>query len=174
MKFLGIVRDLNFSRTIKRLILITTDFLMLFTANLMSFYFLKIITVVTVPVFLFTFICSFICYLLIAYRLNVFSVLTRFTSYQTISMIILSISLSYLIVTLISIVFLHSFSHRFLFLSIIFSSILCTFPRIIWRGLYEYSSRQRKGTTRLIRTLVFGAGGGGAYLLEQCLKRERI
>lgn len=156
------------TRPIKRLILILNDCVFLGLAFLTSVLVLDFLTRISLFAFSSSLAVATFVYLLVASRFKVFSVLTRYTSSKTLVSIGLSLGIAHLVVLLYSYIFLSDFSYRIIFLSLIFSFIYMTTPRICWRALSEHQRYDDKQKGKL-RTLVVGAGDGGNLFVSTVL-----
>lgn len=153
------------SRPLKRLVLMAVDSVMLGLAVLTSAHFSEVFANISNSFILQAFCLALLVYLTVATVLNVFSVLTRYTSSSTLVFIGLSLMVAHLSLVLYSSVFHTSFSYRFILLSLLFSFPYIIAPRIFWRALSE-RQRYARPKKKLIRTLVVGAGEGGRLFVS--------
>lgn len=153
------------SRSVKRLILIVVDVVMIALALLTSSEFSEVFTTITGQIFVTSLVLVWVIYLALAIYLNVFSVLTRYTSSSTLLAIGFSLSMAHLVLTGYSLLFFEQFSYRFVLLSLLFSFFYTVTPRILWRALSE-RERYAKPKRKAVRTLVAGAGAGGNIFLS--------
>lgn len=153
------------SRPLKRLVLMAVDCIMIIFAVLTSVHFSEVFANISDSFILKTVGIVLLVYLIVATLLNVFSVLTRYTSSSTLVLIGLSLVVAHLSLVLYSLIFHASFSYRFILLSLLFSFPYIIAPRIFWRALSE-RQRYARPKKKLIRTLVVGAGEGGRLFVS--------
>jgi len=158
------------TRKMKKTILVLIDIFVIGLANLFSYVFLDpYITFDTRNLIIFmVFILVF--YLGLAYYLNLFNKISRYTSIKETTIHIEAIVLSYLVAASLMMVFVSSISLRFVFLSAVISLALIPGSRIVWRVIngYQYRRKHSNGelTKERVRTLVVGAGEAGAILVK--------
>jgi len=158
------------TRKMKKTILILMDIFIVGLANVFSYVFLDpYITFDTRNLMIFT-VITLVFYLGLAYYLNLFNKISRYTSIKETTIHIETIILSYLIAAVIMMVFISSISLRFVFLSVVISLALIPGSRIVWRVVngYQYRRKHSNGeeTKKPVRTLVVGAGEAGAILVK--------
>ena len=159
----------NLKRTTKRVILMCIDAVILFVALQLSHAFIDFFASVTLGSFLLTYGLLLIAYLGIAYKLNIFSIINRYTDYRVLFNLSIAVTLAYLLTLGLSLV-MESFSHRFLFLGWFFSIPMLMLPRITWRVMAEQSEKKaNKESVKKVRTLVVGAGSGGSLFVNTVL-----
>lgn len=112
-------------------------------------------------------------YLGISTKLRVFSVITKYTSYQTFIKIGCSLFVSFLSLLLISVFVWETISYRFVLVGFILSLLLTITPRLLWRGLYERRSSKRTAERSPVRVLVVGAGDG-AHLFIKTVEEKQL
>ena len=79
----------------------------------------------------------------------------------------LSIIISYFGFTIFSLLVFKAFSLRFIFLCVLLSYVFVITPRIAWRLLFEWRSKNKNsGLSDKKRTLVIGAGSGGSVFIR--------
>ncbi|MDE1549932.1 polysaccharide biosynthesis protein [Jeotgalibaca caeni] len=113
-------------------------------------------------------------YLGFGVRNHLFSRIIRYTSMYEILRAVISMTVSFAVSGLISILFIRSVSYRYIFLMYAFSLLLIPGSRVLWRLYHEYKSGQSfKGTNKedKIRTLIVGAGDGGNLFISNLTKR---
>ena len=159
----------NLKRTTKRVILMCIDAVILFVALQLSHAFIDFFASVTLGSFLLTYGLLLIAYLGIAYKLNIFSIINRYTDYRVLFNLSIAVTMAYLLTLGLSLV-MESFSHRFLFLGWFFSIPMLMLPRITWRVMAEQSEKKaNKESVKKVRTLVVGAGSGGSLFVNTVL-----
>ncbi|CZR09076.1 CoA-binding domain-containing protein [Trichococcus flocculiformis] len=117
---------------------------------------------------------SILVYLGFGVRNHLFSRIIRYTSMYEILRAVISMTVSFAVSGLISILFIRSVSYRYIFLMYAFSLLLIPGSRVLWRLYHEYKSGQSfKGTNKedKIRTLIVGAGDGGNLFISNLTKR---
>lgn len=117
---------------------------------------------------------SILVYLGFGVRNHLFSRIIRYTSMYEILRAVISMTVSFAVSGLISILFIRSVSYRYIFLMYAFSLLLIPGSRVLWRLYHEYKSGQSfKGTNNedKIRTLIVGAGDGGNLFISNLTKR---
>ena len=148
----------NLKRTTKRFILIGIDAMLLLIALQLSYGFIDFFASVSIDKFLITYVILLFSYFCVAFKFKIFSIINRYTDYNVLLKLSISVTVAYVIV-LGSSFFFPSFSYRFLFLGWFFSIPILMLPRIIWRVISEKNERSTgTGTTEKVRTLVIGAG----------------
>ena len=159
----------NLKRTTKRVILMCIDAVILFVALQLSHAFIDFFASVTLGSFLLTYGLLLIAYLGIAYKLNIFSIINRYTDYRVLFNLSIAVTMAYLLTLGLSLV-MEFFSHRFLFLGWFFSIPMLMLPRITWRVMAEQSEKKaNKESVKKVRTLVVGAGSGGSLFVNTVL-----
>ncbi len=117
---------------------------------------------------------SILVYLGFGVRNHLFSRIIRYTSMYEILRAVISMTVSFAVSGLISMLFIRSVSYRYIFLMYAFSLLLIPGSRVLWRLYHEYKSGQSlKGTNKedRIRTLIVGAGDGGNLFISNLMKR---
>ena len=159
----------NLKRTTKRFILIGIDAMLLLIALQLSYGFIDFFASVSIDKFLITYVILLFSYFCVAFKFKIFSIINRYTDYNVLLKLSISVTVAYVIV-LGSSFFFPSFSYRFLFLGWFFSIPILMLPRIIWRVISEKNERSTgTGTTEKVRTLVIGAGSGGSLFVKTVL-----
>lgn len=156
------------NRTIKRTILLFVDSIATLGALGLADAFVHLFAHVTWLQFFVSYAIVMLVYLLIAFKLNIFSILNRYTDYSVLFKIAVAISFAFLFLTVSSILVFSNISYRFLLLSWLFAIPALIIPRLAWRMLSEKSSYKEKNTKK-VRTLVVGAGSGGEFFVRTVL-----
>ncbi|MCU9533604.1 polysaccharide biosynthesis protein [Streptococcus sp. CSL10205-OR2] len=159
-------------RSTKKIILIIVDFLMIFCTLSTSLQFLEVIAEITPKYFLFSLIIISLVYFATGFYLKIYSILTRYTDYRAIANICIALLSSHFALLILSFLFFKAFSLRFIFLSLIFSLILVTTPRLVWRIIHTKKERIGEKNKRPLRTLVVGAGSGGSLFISTVLQNS--
>ena len=159
----------NLKRTTKRFILIGIDAMLLLIALQLSYGFIDFFASVSIDKFLITYVILLFSYFCVAFKFKIFSIINRYTDYNVLLKLSISVTVAYVIV-LGSSFFFPSFSYRFLFLGWFFSIPILMLPRIIWQVISEKNERNTgTGTAEKVRTLVIGAGSGGSLFVKTVL-----
>lgn len=158
---------MNLTRTSKKVILMVLDVLLIICSLFISENFLDVITQIDSNYFRISIILIPLFYLVAALFLKVFSTINRFTDYKTLGSVGLSIIISYFGFTIFSLLVFKAFSLRFIFLCVLLSYVFVITPRIAWRLLFEWRSKNKNsGLSDKKRTLVIGAGSGGSVFIR--------
>lgn len=143
------------------------DVLLIICSLFISENFLDVITQIDSNYFRISIILIPLFYLVAALFLKVFSTINRFTDYKTLGSVGLSIIISYFGFTIFSLLVFKAFSLRFIFLCVLLSYVFVITPRIAWRLLFEWRSKNKNsGLSDKKRTLVIGAGSGGSVFIR--------
>lgn len=143
------------------------DVLLIICSLFISENFLDVITQIDSNYFRISIILIPLFYLVAALFLKVFSTINRFTDYKTLGSVGLSIIISYFGFTIFSLLVFKVFSLRFIFLCVLLSYVFVITPRIAWRLLFEWRSKNKNsGLSDKKRTLVIGAGSGGSVFIR--------
>ncbi|NQO83107.1 polysaccharide biosynthesis protein [Streptococcus suis] len=111
-------------------------------------------------------------YLVISIRLGIFSLITRYTGYQSLIKIGVSLFISFVSFLILSLLVWQSFSYRFLLVSLFLSYVLLITPRLVWRALHERRKKICRSKNDPIRILVVGAGDGGNVFINTIEDRK--
>lgn len=160
------------SRTLKRGILILVDIGMIGLASLMSYLFVQDVADLSIEYLLFSVVFVVTAYVLIAYLLRVFSIVTRYTDSKTLIRIGLSLVLATLLFFVLSLFISVKTSYRYLTLLAIFAFVTVTLPRIVWRGIKNSGQLQNRYREKRIPTLIVGAGSGGHLFISTVLEKR--
>lgn len=118
------------------------------------------------------FVLVTIVYLAISIYLKVFSLITRYTDYESLFKIGLSVAMAYGFLLLSSFFLWQTFSYRFILTSSILTFVLMVVPRLTWRAIHDRKSKSKSNTRRPVRTLVVGAGDGGQLFINTVIERK--
>lgn len=118
------------------------------------------------------FILVTIVYLALSIYLKVFSLITRYTDYESLFKIGLSVAIAYGFLLLSSFFLWQTFSYRFILTSSILTFVLMVVPRLTWRAIHDRKSKSKSNTRRPVRTLVVGAGDGGQLFINTVIERK--
>ncbi|RRR54312.1 polysaccharide biosynthesis protein [Streptococcus suis] len=160
------------SRSVKRIILLGFDLLSIILAFVFSKLFLGVIIDLPSEQLKVGFILVTIVYLALSIYLKVFSLITRYTDYESLFKIGLSVVMAYGILLLSSFFLWQTFSYRFILTSSILTFVLMVVPRLTWRAIHDRKSKSKSNTRRPVRTLVVGAGDGGQLFINTVIERK--
>lgn len=153
-------------RTSKRLILILMDSCLIALSMFISKLFLNVIIDISEERFVLAVLLVSVFYLVISIRLGIFSLITRYTGYQSLIKIGVSLFISFVSFLTLSLLVWQSFSYRFLLVSLFLSYVLLITPRLVWRALHERRKKICRSKNDPIRILVVGAGDGGNVFIN--------
>lgn len=159
-------------RTSKRLILILMDSCLIALSMFISKLFLNIIIDISEERFVLAVLMVSAFYLVISIRLGIFSLITRYTGYQSLIKIGVSLFISFVSFLILSLLLWQSFSYRFLLVSLFLSYVLLITPRLVWRALHERRKKVSRSKNDPIRILVVGAGDGGNVFINTIEDRK--
>lgn len=158
--------DRKLSRNAKRIILLAMDMILILLSMILSREFLDIIVDIPNEQFYIAVVFVQIVYVVIAIRLKVFSLITRYTGTKTYVKIGGSLLCAYVFLLLFSTFIWNNFSYRFILVAFITSFVALIVPRLIWKYMHEQSKVQQASENQPIRTLVVGAGDGGNLFIN--------
>lgn len=158
--------DRKLSRNAKRIILLAMDMILILLSMILSREFLDIIVDIPNEQFYIAVVFVQIVYVVIAIRLKVFSLITRYTGTKTYVKIGGSLLCAYVFLLLFSTFIWKNFSYRFILVAFITSFVALIVPRLIWKYMHEQSKVQQASENQPIRTLVVGAGDGGNLFIN--------
>ncbi|MGU7850803.1 polysaccharide biosynthesis protein [Streptococcus suis] len=166
------VTDKLLERNIKRLILMCMDTCLIIVSMILSRLFLDVIIDIPDERFIFAVLFVLIFYLIISVRLKVFSLITRYTGYQSYVKIGLSLISAYSLFLIISMILWQTFSYRFILVSLFLSYVMLITPRIVWKVLHETRKNAIRKKDNPLRILVVGAGDGGNIFINTVEDRK--
>lgn len=158
--------DRKLSRNVKRIILFAMDMILILLSMILSREFLDIIVDIPNEQFYIAVVFVQIIYVAIAVRLNVFSLITRYTGTKTYVKIGGSLLCAYVFLLLFSTFIWKNFSYRFILVAFVTSFVALIVPRLIWKYMHEQSKVHQASENQPIRTLVVGAGDGGNLFIN--------
>lgn len=158
--------DKKLSRNVKRIILLAMDMILILLSMILSREFLDIIVDIPNEQFYIAVVFVQIIYVAIAVRLNVFSLITRYTGTKTYVKIGGSLLCAYVFLLLFSTFIWKNFSYRFILVAFVTSFVALIVPRLIWKYMHEQSKVHQASENQPIRTLVVGAGDGGNLFIN--------
>nr|AKE79775.1 polysaccharide biosynthesis protein [Streptococcus suis] len=148
------------------------DTCLLIVSMILSRLFLDVIIDIPDERFILAVLFVFIFYLIISVRLKVFSLITRYTGYQSYVKIGLSLISAYSLFLIISMILWQTFSYRFLLVSLFLSYVMLITPRIVWKVLHETRKNVIRKRDSPLRILVVGAGDGGNTFINTVEDRK--
>ncbi|WP_438830795.1 polysaccharide biosynthesis protein [Streptococcus pluranimalium] len=155
------------NRSIKRLVLIVTDLLMILFSTLFTFWILQDSNLIFSQTHAIVFSIISIIYLIVSFQLGLFSVLTRYTDYKTLINISISLLCSHLVLFICEQIFqMGILIYRVPFLSFIFSTVFVSTPRILWRFINEERFQKRNPSAEYVKTIVYGGGKAGRIFID--------
>ncbi|HFU3698223.1 TPA: polysaccharide biosynthesis protein [Streptococcus suis] len=160
------------SRSIKRIILLGFDLVSIALSFVLSKLFLGVIIDMPNEQLKVGFVLVTIVYLALSIYLKVFSLITRYTDYESLFKIGLSVAMAYGFLLLSSFFLWQTFSYRFILTSSILTFVLMVVPRLTWRAIHDRKSKSKSNTRRPVRTLVVGAGDGGQLFINTVIERK--
>nr|AKE79267.1 polysaccharide biosynthesis protein [Streptococcus suis] len=148
------------------------DTCLLIVSMILSRLFLDVIIDIPDERFILAVLFVLIFYLIISVRLKVFSLITRYTGYQSYVKIGLSLISAYSLFLIISMIPWQTFSYRFLLVSLFLSYVMLITPRIVWKVLHETRKNVIRKRDSPLRILVVGAGDGGNTFINTVEDRK--
>lgn len=156
----------------KRFILIVMDVFLIFLSMVLSKLFLDIIVDIPNEKFFIAILLVELLYLTTSSYLKVFSLITRYTGYQSYMKIGLSLITSYFAFLVLSTLLWQAFSYRFILVSSIISYVALITPRLVWKAIHETRRNANRKTTKPLRILIVGAGDGGNVFINTVIDRK--
>ncbi|HFI0579391.1 TPA: polysaccharide biosynthesis protein [Streptococcus suis] len=169
---LGKIATILSERNGKRLVLILMDSSLIIFSMILSKLFLDIIIDIADDRFTLANLFVVIFYLLISIRLKVFSLITRYTGYQSFVKIGISLVLTHALFLSLSILMWRTISYRFVLVSLVLSFVMLITPRIIWKVMHDTKKSMHRKQDRALRILVAGAGDGGNIFINTVNDRK--
>nr|AKE80560.1 polysaccharide biosynthesis protein [Streptococcus suis] len=148
------------------------DTCLLIVSMILSRLFLDVIIDIPDERFILAVLFVLIFYLIISVRLKVFSLITRYTGYQSYVKIGLSLISAYSLFLIISTILWQTFSYRFILVSLFLSYVMLITPRIVWKVLHETRKNVIRKKDSPLRILVVGAGDGGDTFINTVEDRK--
>ncbi|HFI0082992.1 TPA: polysaccharide biosynthesis protein [Streptococcus suis] len=160
------------SRSVKRIILLGFDLMSIILSFVLSKLFLGVIIDLPSEQLKVGFVLVTVVYLALSIYLKVFSLITRYTDYESLFKIGLSVAMAYGFLLLSSFFLWQTFSYRFILTSSILTFVFMVVPRLTWRAIHDGKSKSKSNTRRPVRTLVVGAGDGGQLFINTVIERK--
>lgn len=166
------------SRRWKRIVLILLDAFVIQGAFVSSYFFLSpLIEIAPRPFFVHLYLIIF-TYILLGYFNKVFDKINRFTSVRETIIHIVLVTLSFMIGSLIYVVFDSSISFRYITFAYLISVAIIPSSRVVWRLWVDHQRKLQNSTskhsTEPVRTLLIGAGDAGAIFVRSLRNRSDI
>lgn len=166
------------SRRWKRIVLMLFDSFIIQGAFVTSYFFLSpLIEMEKRPFFMHLYLVI-ITYLILGYFNKSFDKINRFTSVRETIIHAVLITLSFIISSLIYLVFDPSISFRYIAFAYLISVAIIPSSRVLWRLWVEHQKRLQNATMNRsmepVRTLLVGAGDAGAIFIRSLRNRPDV
>ena len=165
------------SRKAKRLTLIAFDMLIISLTHLFSYFFLYPLIQISVRTLLEHLLIVILIYNIIALRTKIFDKINRFTGIRETFIHALILTVSFLSATVVYTSLFEIVSLRYTVSAYLISVVLIPGSRIVWRIIIDYERRLEftgLNKTDPVRTLLIGAGEGGAFFVKALKERLDI
>lgn len=168
------------SRKQKQLLLVLYDLFVFLFAYTISYKFLEPLVVMTLRETILNALINFTVYFVIALVLHLYRKIVRYISIKDTLYQSFAIFSSYILSLIIFVFTDNTISFRYLFLAGIISLGLILTSRIVWRILIEHYWKRKRiflyGDSEKppVRTLVVGAGEGGAIFIKRLMEDPTI
>lgn len=154
------------SRRKKVLILLITDSVIIFLANLFSYVYMLPLVNITSIFWIYGMGIQWLLYIFWGFVLKIFTRINRFTNLREISAIFYATSLTALIEFCLLFFKDDSYSRRFILLTYLLATFFIISSRLVWKLFIEHLSKNNKQQTTPKNTLIIGAGEAGRLLLQ--------
>lgn len=166
------------SRRWKRIVLILLDAFVIQGALISSYFFLSpLIAIEPRPFFMHLYLIVF-TYIILGYFNKIFDKINRFTSVRETLTHIVLVTLSFMVGSLIYILFDSSISFRYITFGYLISVAIIPSSRVLWRLWVEHQRKLQYATTNdsmePVRTLLIGAGEAGAIFVRSLRNRPDV
>lgn len=166
------------SRRWKRIVLMLLDAFVIQGALVSSYFFLSpLIEIEPRPFFVHLYLIVF-TYIVLGYFNKVFDKINRFTSVKETLIHIVLVTLSYIIGSLIYVIFDSSISFRYITFAYLISVAIIPASRVVWRLWIDHQRKLQNSTNEHsiepVRTLLIGAGDAGAIFVRSLRNRPDI
>src|SRR5699024_2025327 len=168
------------SRKQKQLLLVLYDLFVFLFAYTISYKFLEPLVVMTLRETILNALINFTVYFVIASVLHQYRKIVRYISIKDTLYQSFAIFSSYILSFIIFVLIDNTISFRYLFLAGIISVGLILTSRVVWRILIEHYWKRKRiflyGDSEKppVRTLVVGAGAGGAIFIKRLMEDPTI
>lgn len=168
------------SRKQKQLLLVLYDLFVFLFAYTISYKFLEPLIVITLRETILNALINFTVYSVIASVLHLYRKIVRYISIKDTLYQSFAIFSSYILSFIIFVFIDNTISFRYLFLAGIISVGLILTSRVVWRILIEHYWKRKRiflyGDSEKppVRTLVVGAGAGGAIFIKRLMQDPTI
>lgn len=164
---LGGAKVLGLTRKRKIIILVSLDILLIISACIVAYYFMRPYVAITQEFVQISMILTIILYIVFGFVFNVFTRINRYTNLKEMIAIFLAVTCQFLVTLLIVSFFWEgNFSRRFELLIYILSLCSIIASRLIWRILIEHHNQRKDCPEKIKRTIIIGAGEGGRILFN--------
>lgn len=167
------------NRKTKRLTLITFDLFVIFFSHMVSYIFFNELVEITLRSFGIHLLLVMLIYILFGLLIKIFDKINRFTSIRETLIHAVLVTTSYITATVLYEVFGNGKSFRLVALAYLMAVIIIPISRVAWRLITEHqikrqniSNNTRK--TKPLRTVIVGAGSGGAIFARTIRMRSDI
>lgn len=158
---------LGLTRKRKIIILVSLDILLIISACIVAYYFMRPYVAITQEFVQLSMILTIILYIVFGFIFKVFTRINRYTNLREMIAIFLAVTCQFLVTLLIVSFFWEgNFSRRFELLTYILSLCSIIASRLIWRILIEYHNQRKDCPEKVQRTIIIGAGEGGRILFN--------
>ena len=165
------------SRNTKRMTLILFDALVIIATHVSSYFFLYPLIEISNRTFIVHVVLVALAYIVFGLSIKMFDKINRFTSIRETIIHVLLVTLSFVIGTLTYTVIADGISFRYMLAAFILSVIIIPASRIAWRLWIDHQRKLKNNeSTSLdpVRTLLIGAGDGGAMYIQGLRNRSDV
>lgn len=164
------------NRTYKRILLMLLDTAIIFIAGAFSYIFLDPLIVIPQVSFVTHLIMVVVIYLVLAYSLKIFDKINRYTGIKETLIHVGIVVAAFVFATALYYLLFFPISLRYVVLVTLGSATLIPSTRVVWRvwieRIHKNEALSEQDVERPQRTLLFGAGDGGAMFVKSL--RDRI
>lgn len=166
------------SRKWKRIVLMLLDAFVIQGAFVSSYFFLSpLIEIAPKPFFVHLYLIVF-TYILLGYFNKIFDKINRFTSVKETLVHIVLVTLSFMIGSLIYVVFDSSISFRYITFAYLISVAIIPSSRVVWRLWIDHKRKLQNSANNSseesVQTLLIGAGDAGAIFVRSLRNRPDV
>lgn len=165
------------SRKAKRLTLIVFDSLVIIASHVFSYFFLYPLIDISNRTFIVHLAFVLFFYILFGFMTKMFDKVNRFTSIRETLIHVLLITTSFVSGTILYTVFFDGISFRYILAAYLISVIVIPASRIVWRLWVDHLRKLKhngKSNAEPVRTLLVGAGDGGALFVKALRNRTDV
>lgn len=166
------------SRRWKRIVLMLLDAFVIQGAFVSSYFFLSpLIEIEPRPFFVHLYLIVF-TYILLGYFNKIFDKINRFTSVKETLIHIVLVTLSFMVGSLIYVVFDSSISFRYITFAYLISVAIIPSSRVVWRLWIDHKRKLQNSANNSseesVQTLLIGAGDAGAIFVRSLRNRPDV